>query len=344
MSFKEIATELVRSALDGLMEFLVLRGVDEFAREGGDIDVLVPRNCSKLALSLVGQRAYETGWMIAGIGDIGYLTQICLIKRSADRSHYHSIKVDFFNGVSWAALGDDPLGRALLAKRNQNGERLAVALTTLLQKLLYAGYLRDRDRDRIASACVSSQIEEFVATTRLPLSRADLLRGRLRKMARWRLRFASAGVPLVCLPSWIARVVLHKLYFAVFRSSIQGALIVVSNGDRSRWTALATQFRSLVERSGFAGPFISVQSNTRDQPVSLWLHTALLRWRAFRGETVIAIDDNYPSSLRQVTIHDAAVIHVHSPNSGSDVGDDFDILLTSFSGNALNTLRTIKAP
>lgn len=84
MSFKQAATDLVHEALEEHMDFLVLRGVDDFARDDGDIDVLVPIGCSRQALLRVTERAFDAGWTIPEVRDIGYLTQICLVQRRGE--------------------------------------------------------------------------------------------------------------------------------------------------------------------------------------------------------------------------------------------------------------------
>jgi len=335
MSFKEAATELVREALDGRMRFIVLRGLDGFSHDDGDIDVIVPQSLAIRALSLVGEKASENGWAIAGIGDIGYLSQICLVKRWGDDARHRAVKVDFFNGASWAALGTDPLGRALFDGLEENDEREATGVATLLQKMLYAGYLRDRDRERIAATCAYDQIAAFAGETGLPLTRADLEHGRLSRMARWRLRAASAGASPVGLPVWIAKVIWRKLHFAVVRSTFPGAILMVSGADGDRWPELAGRFQSLLERSGFPKPTIASRTNVNGPAVTSWLLTA---WRALRGETVL-VNHSRTSSAARIMRRCSTALQITLPDRRLDAGDDLNALLDCVSQQALNTLR-----
>jgi len=338
VSFKEAATELVREALDGQFEFLVLRGADEFAHQDGDLDVLVPRNQSILALLLVGEEACKAGWRIAAIGDIGYLSQICLVKRCNASGQYRAVKVDFFNGASWAALGDDPLGRAVLDIRKDNGSLEAIGLTTLLQKLLYGGHLRARDRARIAVACDHDRIEAFVTANGLPLTRADLDRGKLSSATRWRLRAASSGVRLAGMPAWIAKVVWRKLHFAVVRSTIQGWVLIVSGADSDRRAELIARYQLLLERSGFPKLAIETRSDAKGLAFTSRLLTA---WRGLRGETVL-VNCLHANSGAPGARWCSTALHITLPDRGSYTHDDLDVLLATVSQKALSTLREMR--
>lgn len=338
MSFKQAATDLVRAALDGQIEGLILRGVDEFAQEGGDIDVLVPRNQAKLALLLVAERAAEAGWKIIGVRDIGYLAQICLTRRCDDDDQYRAVKIDFFNGVSWCALGEDPLICALFDIWDSGGEHVAVGLATLLQKLLYAGYLRERDRARIFAACDLDRIEAFVAATGLPLSRATLERGALSKITRWSLRAASGGVHLGSVPVWIAQVVWRRIRFGVIRSTFPGTVIVVECAEQDRWRAVATRFRSLLEHAGFPRPTIAPQGGANGLATARRLLDA---WHVLRGETVLT-GPAHGSNVNPGTPRGGTLVHVRLMDHTSGGSDDLDTFLTKTSENALSTLRRME--
>lgn len=338
MSFKQAATDLVRAALDGQIEVLILRGVDEFAQEGGDIDVLVPRNQAKLALLRVAERAAEAGWKIIGVRDIGYLAQICLTKRCDDDDQYGAVKIDFFNGVSWCALGKDPLIGALFDIRDSGDEHVAVGLATLLQKLLYAGYLRERDRARIFAACDLDRIEAFVAATGLPLSRATLERGALSKITRWSLRAASGGVHLGSVPVWLAQVVWRRIRFGVIRSTFPGAVIVVESAEQDRWRTVATRFRSLLEHASFPRPTIVPRGGTNGLVTARRLLDA---WHVLRGETVLT-GPAHGSNVNPGTPRGGTSVHVRLMDRASDGSDDLDTFLTEISKNALSTLRRME--
>ncbi len=330
MSFKQAATDLVREALDGQMDFLVLRGLDDRAREDGDVDVLVPSRSSRQALLRVTERAVEAGWTVAGAGDIGYLTQICLVQRwGEDRSH-RAVKIDFFNGATWAASGADPLGRALFEGLHEMlSEAEAIGLATLLQKMLYAGYLRERDSERIAAACAPERIKAFIDATGLPLSHADLNRGHISRWSRWRVRAASAGVGLAGMPGWILSVIWRKLRFTLVRSTIPGRILRVTGADGTRRAAVTKRFQSLLEKAGF--PSLLAIPNTDMGLVSL-------TWRRFRGETVV-LPAAFSGSAPTDTASLAPVLQVHLPQRDASSGDDLETVLTAVSQHILETLR-----
>ncbi|MFX0543399.1 hypothetical protein ACEWPM_017060 [Roseovarius sp. S4756] len=330
MSFKQAATDLVRAALDGQMDFFVLRGLDDLAREDGDIDVLVPSGRSGQALLRVAERAVDAGWTIAGVGDIGYLTQICLVQRLGAGQAHRAVKVDFFNGAAWAAIGADPMGQALFERLNETlSDTEVIGLATLLQKMLYAGYLSERDRDRITAACAPERISAFLDAIGLPLSRADLDRGRLSRRARWRLRAASAGVGVARMPGWGLRVIWRKLYFTLFRSTIPGRILQVAGADSPRRAAITGRFRSLLERAGF--PNSLVMPETDADLVSL-------AWRKFRGETVVLYAESAGSTPTRAAWLEP-VLQVKIQQRDADGGDDLERVLTVVSQHILETLR-----
>lgn len=331
MSFKQAAADLVHEALDGEMDFLILRGMDDFAREDGDIDVLVPRGRSGHALLRVTERALEAGWTVAGVGDIGYLTQICLVQRWGENRAHRAVKVDLFDGATWAASGSDPLGHALFDGLHKTlSEAEAIGLATFLQKMLYAGYLRDRDRDRIAAACASERIMAFIDATRLPMSRVEVDQGHVSRWSRWRLRAASAGIGLARgMPGWGLRVVWRKLYFTLVRSCIPGRILLVTGADGLRRAAVIEQLRSLLERVGFPSPL--VMADTKIGPVSK-------AWRRFRCETVVlnaASDELAPTHAGGR----ASVLKVAIQHHDGNGSDDLERVLSALSQHILESLR-----
>ncbi|RUT29970.1 hypothetical protein EMQ25_11555 [Arsenicitalea aurantiaca] len=288
MAFKRAAADLVLTALDGQMQYLLLRGLDEFAREGGDIDVLVKRDRAREALTLVAEAAGRGGWAVAGLADIGYLTQICLVQRWGPDGRHKAVKIDLWNGMSWGALGADPLTDALFDNLETQGTADTVGLVTLLQKLLYAGYLRDGDRERVFSVCAPDRIAAFADAHGLPLSEAEIERGRIDRSARWRLRAASAGVNIVGLPAWIVKVVWRALFFTAIPSTFAGEIFRVSGADAPRRAALFENFHTIMHQSGFPEPFIGPVAAGSVGPLSRG--TMRLRGQAFRGKTVLVGD------------------------------------------------------
>ena len=256
MIFKEAATELLRDALIGRIPFVVLRGIDEFARIEGDIDILVPQSRAEQALIYVAEHAERNHWYIAGRSKIGYISQLCLVKRWGEDARHQAIKIDIWNGLSWAALGKDPWGLALFQALNVKGEIEIAGLSTLLQKFLYAGYLRERDKERIFTVTDRTSILEFAAANNIPLTRSDLEAGALSKTARWRLRAASAAVRIPNLPIWAIEVICRTLKYLILDSSVRGQVIVVSGADADRCDAVAQRFRGLVGCTGFTAPYV----------------------------------------------------------------------------------------
>lgn len=331
MSFKQAATALVREALDGEMDFLVLRGMDDFAREDGDIDVLVHRGRSGRALLRVTESALDAGWTVAGVGDIGYLTQICLVQRWGEERAHHAVKVDFFDGATWASSGADPLGRSLFDGLHESlSEAEVIGLATFLQKMLYAGYLRDRDRNRIAAACEPKRLMAFIDAARLPLTHAEVDRGHLSRWSRWRLRAASAGINRAWwMPGWGLSVIYRKLYFTIVRSRIPGHTVLVTGADGLRRAAVIEQFRSLLERVGFPSPLVMPDSK---------IGHASQAWRRFRGETVVlqaaSAGLTPPDAGRR-----ASVLQVDIQQHDANDCDDLERVLTALSQHILETLR-----
>jgi len=344
--FKEAATNLVRRALDPNMQFLVLRGIDDFARAGGDIDVLLPRGLASEALSRIAERADQDGWAIAGTSDIGYLLQICLVKRWGAEGEHQAVKVDLWNGLSWAALGRDPFGDALFRALVDEDESEIVGLTTLLQKLLYAGFLRERDRNRIFEACSTERVQAFTARNGVPLTRADLEAGRLDKISRWRLRAASAGISRAGLPVWALKVIWRTLRFRVFKSASSGSILVISGANPERRAALGTRFQNLLKLSGMRPPVIIKTVPDGRASSEPWSFVNLrVWWHAIRAETVIvegASSDSSSKLLRApVCVRLRGDAGAADPALQTAVGSesDLDLLLTLVSEQVINLIR-----
>ncbi|QPZ90006.1 hypothetical protein [Thioclava electrotropha] len=339
MSIKQEATGLIHSALDGKMDFLELRGIDEFAREGGDIDVLVPRNRAREALGLVAELAASRGWSVAGWRDIGYITQACLATRETAGAPRQAVKIDLWNGVGWLGMGADPYAVALFHHLETRGPAETIGLVTLLQKLLYPGYLRDRDRQRVLAACSANEIAAFVAANSIPLTSADLERDRLGRLARWRLRAASAGAANAGLPLWLARIAWRRLAFALVPSSLPGMRIVVCGADEPRRAALAKRFRALCRSSGFHEPVSYLQADgAAEAGARRPLAAARQVLSAARGEVVL-VPIAVPTPQAGGPDRHAKTLHVSLPGSPTEGSDDLDVLLAAVTKQSLGTLR-----
>jgi hypothetical protein len=304
MTIKEDATDLVRAALNGHMPLIILRGNDKFSRSEGDVDILVPRDRADEALLLVTALAKQERWGVSDVNGIGYISQLCLMKRCDPDNNFQAIKIDVWNGLSWAAIGRDPLGDAIFVALRDNGEIYAAGLTTALQKFLYAGFLRNRDRARIFAACDINQISTFITEQGLPLTRTNIEKGRVGYLSRWRLRFASTGMTTAELPIWAGRVAWRTLWFRLFKSHLRGQIIVVSGGSVKRRLALIERFRSLIVQSEFREPLTFQSNQSKAQTKSLSGKLDVWKWmsawfHAFLGETVI-IDENFLPKLHGI--------------------------------------------
>lgn len=376
--FKEAATDLVRVALGSRIQYLILRGTDEFARVEGDIDVLVPRDFANEALSHVADLAVRDGWSIAGLSDIRYLVQVCLVKQWGAAGQFRAVKIDIWDGSSWAALGSDPFGDALFKELESAEESEIVGLTTLLQKLLYAGFLRDRDRSRIFGACDVNRILAFSTRNSIPLRQVDLQAERLSSLAQWRLRAASAGVTPIGLPVWAVKVVWRTLWFRTFSSAFDGCVIVVAGADDQRRAALVDRFRGLLQQSGMPAPVVETGRNdltaraTGPGGADVWeecLRIARIRLLLLRGHTVIvdgALSYSFPhffaarewrsrievKDTRQLSCPirvripgdavDSDVDGESSVGRAVDESGDLDFLLDHVSDRLLHTIQGIR--
>lgn len=306
MIVKEDATVLIRAALDNRIPMIVLRGIDEFANTEGDIDILVPRNFANDAMRLVSELAYKENWSVVDVSYIGYISQLCLARKSTQSNRYESIKVDIWNGVSWAAIGKDPFGDAIFKIFEKNGEIEAAALATTLQKFMYAGFFRQRDKKRIFAVYDITRIVQFCVENGIPLTSKDLQNGRLSSIKRWKLRSTSAGVVLNNLAAWAAFAVWRILWFRVFRSKFEGRFIIVLNGSNSRRLSLLDAFQSIVKETGFHSPIMFPYFLEREKSlikrryskiktyISIWM---ISLFRLYRGETILVDGIFVPKGL-----------------------------------------------
>lgn len=332
MSIKQDIIGLVRDALSEQVKFLILRGVDDFSRDEGDIDILVPKGYSREALFRVTERALDSGWSVAAVRDIGYLTQVCLVNRFGSNGLYQAVKLDFFNGLSWGSLGDDEIGWALFDNLNVRVTELeAIGIVTFLQKMLYAGYLRARDWDRIAASCSSDLIMAYIRVSGLPLSCVDFRKGSLSALARWRLRAASAKVSLFGMPFWLAQVIFRKVKFMIIASSIPGRVCVIISKDHARREQIKKYYQSLLGSAGFPSAHSFSFGN---------ISRLGLSWRIFRGDVVIVEGDRLHSDCseidRFVSIFDAKTVDLDAT-----LEKDIGFFLVGLSQDIRNDLKSL---
>lgn len=254
MTFKKDVSSLANEILRSKMPILQLRGCDEHSRPTSDLDILVPRGRQREAALLLSEAAAAKGWGVVGDRNIGYIVQLCLVRPGAVPAEDMSIKIDLWNGISWAAVGSDPLYTPLFENLTEEAETEAVAVATLLQKLLYAGYLRERDRTRVFASVDAERIAAFCQDHKLPLTLTDIERGSLSKSARWRLRAASAGISGIKIIPWGVKAIWASVILKSGFFSGGGDIIGVAGMDGSGKSSLVDRFCLNMKRSEYASP------------------------------------------------------------------------------------------
>lgn len=236
---KQEIIDLARNALAGSIPMLVLRGVDEQARSGGDIDILVPSRQAKRACGLLAEAANSAGWFLAFFRDIGYLAQVVLIRPGQECAD-EAIKVDFFAGFEWYGVGSDVVGRRFfeIAKDAKGAADQEVRLSSVvnyLQKCLTCGRLNDRDWQRVVTGMGSaSSLLGLTLALGMPITANDIAMRGVAGQRQWRLRAASAGIEgLFGMALWFLRVALAHLQFKLGMGTGAGHLFGLSGLDGS---------------------------------------------------------------------------------------------------------------
>lgn len=253
---QEIAA-FVLAALNRRMDAILLRGTDPDARAGGDIDIVVPAARAAEAAVWVAEAAATAGWAVVGFRHLGYVAQICLIIPDTVGSDDTAIKIDLSDGLAWYALGDDPIGEAVFRFRTAGGsEAQAAALATFFQKILYPGYLRERDRDRVFTALSTEDLAAFCRAHGLPVSVEEIDAGRLKSATRWHLRAASANARGLKLLAWGANAAWSALRARTGLGTCAGQVIGVAGMDGSGKSTLVDRFVRAVTASEFTEPVL----------------------------------------------------------------------------------------
>lgn len=256
MTVKDEVAAWISNALAPHLPVLVVRGADEAARDGGDIDLVVPLGLSRRATVLIAERANLEGWAVVGFRTIGYIEQLCLIRYPATCCADAAIKIDVWNGLSWQSLGQDVLGNAVRKLVAAGEKDRAAAIATWFQKMLYAGYLRPRDRERIFSAVDVDGIANTCSACALPVSQVEIEDGRISRIVRWRLRAASAGVGGWRLLPWFMHAALVALQFQLRLGTSGGQVVGVAGMDGSGKSTVVDRFCCAIEASEFTRPII----------------------------------------------------------------------------------------
>jgi thymidylate kinase len=244
---------LVREALYGVMPVLELRGNDELARVGGDLDFMVPPGKAVAACAAMAQAARVHGWRVVAFRNIGYLAQVVLADTRGGTTSA-AIKLDFFDGLRWYGIGRDVAAEHLfswLGEHPDDALRLAGA-AGFFQKILIVGQLATRDLARVsATGADAAFIARLAAQIALPIDEADVGAGGVTGLAKWRLRAATCGVAGVfAIAPWFARAAWAHLRFKLGVGTHAGMVIAVSGMDGS---GKSTVVQHLLEAFSSAG-------------------------------------------------------------------------------------------
>lgn len=253
---KNQVSDLAVTAIGAKTDVLALRGTDEQAREGGDIDILVPQGDAKTAALALARASQAAGLAVIDFRDIGYIVQLCICDPDVDDAAEAAIKVDLWNGMAWQSLGRDSLTHHIMSIAKQgDGDAKAVAVTTFLQKLMYAGSLRERDKKRIFD-CVSVEfLGSFCQSIGLQVSPECLRSGHIGVFEKWRLRAASCSLRGWQTPIWLLQVLFLAIVRRTFGASQgPGEVIGVAGRNGREKSALVERFSAVVEAAEFRTP------------------------------------------------------------------------------------------
>ena len=155
--------DLVTEALADAIPVLSLRGGDDWAREGGDLDFMVPPGKAVSACRLVARLAESRGWFLALFRDIGYLSQIVLVRPVSDGID-DAIKVDIFDGLRWYGVGRDVAGDKLFGDILLHGDskRRVAGAASFFQKIMIVGQGTERDWSRVISAGADTAYLKYI--------------------------------------------------------------------------------------------------------------------------------------------------------------------------------------
>ncbi|MGE4095780.1 MAG: hypothetical protein AB7G75_33615 [Candidatus Binatia bacterium] len=240
-----------------MMPALPLRGADKLAREGGDLDFVVPPGFAATACKVVATVARAEGWFVLQFRDVGYLAQIVLVNQLTGTAPT-AFKIDFFDGVRWYGVGRDIVGDGLFASPytlGHNETKLGGALN-FLQKMLVVGRLSDRDWARVVATGVDADyLTEFARMYQLPLTRSQIEARAVSMPSKWRLRAASGGArdPVSAL-AWFARACMAHLKFKLRFGTTAGLILGVSGLDGAGKSTIVDWLIDAHRRAGSEQP------------------------------------------------------------------------------------------
>jgi thymidylate kinase len=259
---KQCIIELARNALAGNIPMLILRGGDEQARIGGDIDILVPSGESIRACQLIVEKAKQAGWHLAGFKDIGYVASIILLRPDINGDD-DALKLDLISGLEWYAMGDGSITNKffkLLNCYSNKQEPVAglIAFATFIQKIMASGHLSKRDWSRVRDGVGHNEIlletADFIG---VPLMEDDMDEKGIHRRRQWKLRAASAGVGgPIGFALWFPRVVLAHLRFKLGIGNHAGCVIGLSGLDGSGKSTQMDRLFAAFRKADCARPWL----------------------------------------------------------------------------------------
>ncbi|KJS28787.1 MAG: hypothetical protein VR64_22870 [Desulfatitalea sp. BRH_c12] len=254
---KQQISALVVEVLADVFPVIALRGVDEFAREGGDLDFMVPPGKAVIACSIVANAAYQKGWFLACFRDIDYLAQIILIHPARDGKDY-AIKIDFFDGLRWYGIGRDISGIKLFESLfpQSHGELRLAGAAGFFQKVLIVGQLSERDWARVeATGADPFYLARIAQILGLPITRGQIERRGVKGLDKWRLRAASGGVhSLFSGLLWFLSATIAHLRFKLENGAGMGLVIGISGLDGSGKSTLVDRLSAVYVKAGVERP------------------------------------------------------------------------------------------
>ena len=251
---------LVLRALTGIVPILNLRGVDALARDGGDLDYMVPVGEAIGACRLVADAALAEGWFLTDFRNIMYLAQIVLI-RPGNSGLDQSVKLDFFDGIRWYAVGEDVAGQQLfntLMPLQGNVSRLAGA-AGFFQKILVVGRVSERDWRRVAATGADlNYLANTAQSLCLPITLSEIERRGVTGLRKWRLRAASCGSAAGATSSgiWLLQAAVAHVRFRAGLGTCAGMLIGVSGLDGSGKTTLVDRLIAAIRSASGEPPTV----------------------------------------------------------------------------------------
>lgn len=245
--------KIVTDALFDNIKFLELRGFDSLARKDGDLDFLVPVGFSVKACLLVAKEAIRLGWFLTGFKNIGYISQIVLVRPAAKNAD-DAIKIDFFDGVSWYGVGDCDASFLMfeMIERGEISSDVASGIVCFIQKLMYAGKISNRDLLRIKNYGITENNIVYIGRVLGFNFKSEWLdEFKISKLEQWRLRIESHGaINISNFVKWIFSVVARHFKFKSGIKTGGGLILGLSGLDGSGKSTVLDRFVSSMNCTG----------------------------------------------------------------------------------------------